>query len=39
MGLASTIADLIFECIAALHQTDRATLLLVEQRFAEAFDL
>ena len=38
LGLAPTIADLIFERIAALHQEDRATLLLVEQRVAEALE-
>jgi branched-chain amino acid transport system ATP-binding protein len=38
LGLAPTIADLIFERIAALHQADRATLLLVEQRVAEALE-
>jgi branched-chain amino acid transport system ATP-binding protein len=38
MGLAPTIADLIFDRIAALHQEDGATLLLVEQRVAEAFE-
>jgi branched-chain amino acid transport system ATP-binding protein len=38
MGLAPAIADLIFDRIAALHQEDRATLLLVEQRVAEALE-
>jgi branched-chain amino acid transport system ATP-binding protein len=38
MGLAPAIADPIFDRIAALHQEDRATLLLVEQRVAEAFE-
>src|SRR5436305_9239306 len=38
MGLAPTIADLIFDLIAALHQEDRVTLLLVEQRVAEELD-
>jgi branched-chain amino acid transport system ATP-binding protein len=38
MGLAPTVADLIFDRIAALHQEDRATLLLVEQRVAEALE-
>jgi len=38
MGLAPTIADLIFERIAALHQEDGVTLLLVEQRVAEALE-
>jgi branched-chain amino acid transport system ATP-binding protein len=36
MGLAPTIADLIFERISALHREDRLTILLVEQRVAEA---
>src|ERR1700747_1442249 len=38
MGLAPAIADPIFDRIAALHQEDRATLLLVEQRVAEALE-
>ena len=38
MGLAPAMADLIFDRIAALHQEDRATLLLVEQRVAEALE-
>ena len=38
MGLAPTIADLIFDRIAALHREDRVTLLLVEQRVAEALE-
>src|SRR5256884_372422 len=38
MGLAPAIADLIFDRIAALHQEDRATLLLVDQRVREAFE-
>ena len=36
MGLAPAIADLIFDRIAALHQEDGVTLILVEQRVAEA---
>ena len=36
MGLAPTIADLIFERIASLHREDRLTIVLVEQRVAEA---
>ena len=36
MGLAPTVADLIFDRIAALNREDRITLLLVEQRVAEA---
>jgi branched-chain amino acid transport system ATP-binding protein len=38
MGLAPAVADLIFERIAALHREDRVTLLLVEQRVAEALE-
>jgi branched-chain amino acid transport system ATP-binding protein len=38
MGLAPTIADLIFDRIAALHREDRVTLILVEQRVAEALE-
>jgi len=38
MGLAPTIADLIFDRIAALHQEDKVTLILVEQRVAEALE-
>ncbi len=38
MGLAPAIADLIFERIAALHREDRVTLILVEQRVAEALE-
>ena len=38
MGLAPTVADLIFERIAALHREDRVTLILVEQRVAEALE-
>jgi branched-chain amino acid transport system ATP-binding protein len=38
MGLAPTVADLIFDRIAALHREDRVTLLLVEQRVAEALE-
>src|SRR5580693_901907 len=38
MGLAPAIADLIFERIAALHREDGLTLLLVEQRVAEALE-
>ncbi|HEV2301653.1 MAG TPA: ABC transporter ATP-binding protein [Stellaceae bacterium] len=36
MGLAPAIADLIFERIEELHKSDRLTVLLVEQRVAEA---
>src|SRR5436190_21733303 len=38
MGLAPTIAELSFDRIAALHQEDKVTLLLVEQRVAEALE-
>ena len=38
MGLAPTIADQIFDSIAALHREDRVTLVLVEQRVAEALE-
>jgi branched-chain amino acid transport system ATP-binding protein len=38
MGLAPAMADLIFERIAALNREDRITLLLVEQRVAEALE-
>ena len=38
LGLAPTIADLIFDRITALHREDRVTLLLVEQRVAEALE-
>jgi branched-chain amino acid transport system ATP-binding protein len=36
MGLAPAVADLIFERIAELHRIDGLTVLLVEQRVAEA---
>jgi branched-chain amino acid transport system ATP-binding protein len=36
MGLAPGVADLIFERIEELHRGDRLTVLLVEQRVAEA---
>jgi len=38
MGLAPAIADLIFDRIAALHREDGVTLILVEQRVAEALE-
>jgi len=38
MGLAPAVADLIFERIAALNREDGITLLLVEQRVAEALE-
>ena len=36
MGLAPTVADLIFDRIGELHRNDGLTVLLVEQRVAEA---
>src|SRR6185437_9577255 len=36
MGLAPAVADAIFERIAELHREDKITILLVEQRVAEA---
>jgi branched-chain amino acid transport system ATP-binding protein len=38
MGLAPTVADLIFERIGELHREDHLTILLVEQRVAEAVE-
>jgi branched-chain amino acid transport system ATP-binding protein len=38
MGLAPAIADLIFDRITALHREDGVTLVLVEQRVAEALE-
>ena len=38
MGLDPAIADLIFDRIAMLHREDGVTLLLVEQRVAEALE-
>ena len=38
MGLAPAVADVIFERIAELHRQDGLTLLLVEQRVAEALE-
>src|SRR5437764_15420682 len=38
MGLAPTIADLIFDRAASLHRESGVTLLLVEQRVAEALE-
>jgi branched-chain amino acid transport system ATP-binding protein len=38
MGLAPAVADLIFDRIAALNREDHITLLLVEQRVAEALE-
>ncbi|MBW8269471.1 ABC transporter ATP-binding protein [Caldovatus aquaticus] len=39
MGLAPAVADLIFERIAQIHREDGVTVLLVEQRVAEALEL
>ncbi|MEO9189187.1 MAG: ABC transporter ATP-binding protein [Acetobacteraceae bacterium] len=39
MGLAPSITDLIFERIAQIHREDGLTILLVEQRVAEALEL
>ncbi|MDN5925650.1 MAG: ABC transporter ATP-binding protein [Hyphomicrobiales bacterium] len=38
MGLAPAVADTIFERIAQLHKEDGMTILLVEQRVAEAME-
>jgi len=38
MGLAPAVADMIFDRISTLHRDDRVTLLLVEQRVAEALE-
>ena len=38
MGLAPTIADMIFEKIQQVHREHRVTVLLVEQRVAEALE-
>ena len=38
MGLVPAVADLIFDRITALNREDRITLLLVEQRVAEALE-
>jgi branched-chain amino acid transport system ATP-binding protein len=38
MGLAPAIADHIFDSIATLHREDKVTLILVEQRVAEALE-
>jgi branched-chain amino acid transport system ATP-binding protein len=38
MGLAPAIADQIFDSVTALHREDKVTLLLVEQRVAEALE-
>jgi len=39
MGLAPTITDTIFERISQIHREDGVTILLVEQRVAEALEL
>jgi branched-chain amino acid transport system ATP-binding protein len=39
MGLAPAVADTIFERISQIHQEDGVTILLVEQRVAEALEL
>ncbi|PZW48053.1 amino acid/amide ABC transporter ATP-binding protein 2 (HAAT family) [Humitalea rosea] len=39
MGLAPAIADLIFDRISQIHREDGLTILLVEQRVAEALEL
>jgi branched-chain amino acid transport system ATP-binding protein len=38
MGLAPTVADAIFERVEQIHREDRVTILLVEQRVAEALE-
>jgi len=38
MGLAPSVADLIFERIGEIHRDDKLTILLVEQRVAEALE-
>ncbi len=39
MGLAPAVADTIFERISQIHREDGVTILLVEQRVAEALEL
>ena len=39
MGLAPSVADTIFERISQIHREDGVTILLVEQRVAEALEL
>ena len=39
MGLAPAIADLIFDRVSQIHREDGLTILLVEQRVAEALEL
>ena len=38
MGLAPSVADMIFERISQIHREDGLTILLVEQRVAEALE-
>ena len=38
MGLAPSVADMIFERIGEIHRDDKLTILLVEQRVAEALE-
>ncbi|HXT82381.1 MAG TPA: ABC transporter ATP-binding protein [Acetobacteraceae bacterium] len=39
MGLAPAVADMIFERVSQIHREDGVTILLVEQRVAEALEL
>jgi branched-chain amino acid transport system ATP-binding protein len=39
MGLAPAVADMIFERVSQIHKQDGVTILLVEQRVAEALEL
>ena len=39
MGLAPAVADTIFERVSQIHREDHVTILLVEQRVAEALEL
>jgi branched-chain amino acid transport system ATP-binding protein len=39
MGLAPTVVDMIFDRISQIHREDGLTILLVEQRVAEALEL
>ena len=39
MGLAPAVADMIFERVSQIHKQDGLTILLVEQRVAEALEL
>ena len=39
MGLAPAVADTIFERVSQIHREDGVTILLVEQRVAEALEL